>query len=371
MRKLLCVILILCMAIGQIVTPAHAAEKFVYSESDAEAVLRKMECYDVAGESFEMRTLFNADDEPAFLLGLSEKGYVIIGSEDYMFHEGGEGNPFRGFEQSKLYYGGPLCYFVDDGETYYDIFRGEHTSEMREVRPNPDAVMQQKLQSVLDSPRSTTKVLPFDMAYIRKRAFGHNSLGTCTAVAFGQALYYLDAVYDDDCVPAGFESELRTINPEYDTDYAKAEAMHQYLSKSQQNGGCGMGVACYGSSTIAPFNTYCSNMVPASQCNVSMTYTLSLGITAAKQHLDQNLPLVITTGIGNPDTPYNTHSMLVYGYKVENGLTSYLVHNGWYCQGTDQSTYVNGFHVQNQYWLSSVYALMFYRFYVDPNYGEE
>ena len=77
-----------------------------------------MEIRGIGGVDLRVESIYDVDDVPAFLLGVSENGYIIMERSTYAFREGGEGNPYHNFETAKKYYGGIFCYYVvpDGGE---------------------------------------------------------------------------------------------------------------------------------------------------------------------------------------------------------------------------------------------------------------
>jgi hypothetical protein len=50
------------------------------------------------------------------------------------------------------------------------------------------------------------KKTPYFNEYVEKLSFGNNTAGTCTAVATGQVLNYLDYAVDDNIVPNKYEA---------------------------------------------------------------------------------------------------------------------------------------------------------------------
>lgn len=345
---------------------------FAYAEEyttkmDYDALAHGLQVRDSLDSDLTVHVLYDASGAMKYLLGTTKCHYIILEKDTYVFHEGGEGNPYNSFMEDEKYYGGPLCYFVKhhdekaalDGiraNQYYDIVHRGYVPEVVELEKN--YVAASKIEAQPDGLNATTtnKVLNY-IAYIKRRAFGWNESNTCSAVALGLALNYFTLQYEDDYVPSNWVSEYRTAEIETATSYPKAQTMHNYLVNS-----CGMTGPCYGNSLQYGFTAYKLTKIP-STCSINLSWTLSPAINTVKSHINNNRPVLITTTTGNPEATYNWHTMLVYGYRVVNGVTDYIVHNGWYDE--EYNTYANGKHTQVEVWYSPTYATYGYYFTLD------
>lgn len=339
---------------------------FAKDENDYNVVKEALEKRGLWGKNFELNSMFDAAGTEKYLLGTTDCGYIILEKDSFTFHEAGEGNPYYRYMSEDKYYGGPMCYFVTfqdkngredyTADQYYDIVHEHFVSEVIELDRIAGEAIEESIQTRGISSVSSTKVTNY-ISYIKRRSFGWNSgsySNTCSAVALGQALNYYAQQYEDEYVPSNWMAELRTAVTEQPSSYPKAVALHHYLVDT-----CDMTGPCYGASLVSGFMVYKNNKIP-STCNISLSWTLSPAINTVKNKINSNLPVLITTSVANPDPAYNYHTMIVYGYRVVDGVTEYLVHNGWY--DSAYNNYANGKHTQIDVWYSPMYATYGYYF---------
>ena len=351
MKKLLSLIIAIAMIFG-FSTQSFATE--TSNVKDYEALIHGLCGLDLSHDNVQMDYLYDANGTLDYMLGTTSSTYIILEKETYMILEAGEGNPFHGFMDQDKYYGGPLCYYAKDKDAtqFYDIVQEKNVDGVSElVRVDSVDASQRNMRGVT---ATTYKRVANYTSYIKKRAFGWNNNNTCSAVALGLALNYLTLQYGNSYVPSSWSSELRTASTETSTSYPNAQSLHNYLVNS-----CGMTGPCYGNSLQSGFNVYKYTKIPSSY-SISLSWTLSPAINTIKTKIDNNLPVLITTTTGNPDSSYNWHTMLVYGYKVTDGTTMYLIHNGWY--GSSYNSYSGGVHIQNEVWYNPTYATYGYYF---------
>jgi hypothetical protein len=178
--------------------------------SDEECLIIKnnLDSRDLGGKNLVCSVLFDAKNVPAFLLGTTEKGFIILDRDSYSFHEGGEGNPYNEYMSEKKYYGGPFLYYVDAASAnththkpssaiYFNIERNQYseniaTAMSRVFEKVSPAVLSDNKRGVLGE----THFLYNYYNYIRWRSFGINQsnssyVNTCSAVALGIAMNYL------------------------------------------------------------------------------------------------------------------------------------------------------------------------------------
>ena len=369
MKKFISFMLVLILCMCSCVSTFSADQMTEDEYAAVEYALRITETW---GDNFEISYLLDASGIQSYLLGTTEKGYIILERGSYKLLQGGEGNPYHRFMSEEKYYGGPLCYFVRIKEKditqsiygpYFDIVHNQCVSEVVELNRNAvNSICEEKQLYATNS--TTYKRVSNYFSYIRKRAFGWNTTGdynnTCSAVALGQALNYLTLQYGNSYVPTNWQSELRTVQQEGINSYPKAAALHHYLVDT-----CNLHPISYGSIVVTGFNTYKANMIPSSY-SISLTSTVSPAVNTIKSKINNNLPVLITTTIGNPENPeYNWHTMLVYGYRIIDGETKYLIHNGWYGVNSGYSTYSNGVHTQIEEWYDPTYATIGYYFTIN------
>lgn len=195
------------------------------TEQDIEELSIAMELREIGGE-ITVRLLYDQNNLPRFILGQSAFGYMILERGTYMSYGGGTGDsPYAGHENEKAYCGGPMCYFTDSASGLYDLLHEEYVYEVYYIEPvtideqvafeyeeTTDAQSGGQITDEATSPfsahaaaisRNSNAIPRSDI--IQQYAFGNNEYGTCTAVASGIILNYLDKVVDDSFVPYHLE----------------------------------------------------------------------------------------------------------------------------------------------------------------------
>ena len=286
--------------------------------------------------------LFGHNDEPHFLLAISDLGYLIMNREDGLVLEWAESaSPYAGLEGAQKYYGGYGNYGVGSPAGVTDIITGSEVSGISEFTYNSDyyqympnwkpSTPSRSLGdgniTLLSAVAPVTKTLPYAYDYIQRLSFGNNTTGTCTAVATGQVLNYLDKTVDDNIVPVKFQSEPLGDTTVWSlTSYPGATAMHNYLTLA-----CGMVIASFMGDVVVGVEIYRDTQPSVLLTGISVSYNLGPFVWGTvTSDIDKGLPSMVTTPPWESGD-YSTHTMAVTGYRINSdGSQEYQIHNGWY-----------------------------------------
>ncbi len=234
----------------------------------------KLEAYGYGEENFAADILYDAGDCPAFMLGITREGYVILRRNPYRFCECGDGNPYSDFMYEKKYYAGAVCYFAQQSNleqsvgncasTYYDILGGVYRNFIPKEDFNYTTYISSEMEETYASSITTTSVsasvvLPESYNYLRRRAFGNNTDNTCSAVATGIALNYIALEHNMLIIKGNHISEMlneRLVSADrpISTYYPNANRLHRYLVET-----CRMGPASYADDISQPVSRYITN----------------------------------------------------------------------------------------------------------------
>lgn len=146
------------------------------------------------------RPIYSPDEE---LFGYCAEGtncYIIYDTEYNMVEYSNKGESRYADVYSKLYYGGPLNYYIKDNGDYYDLCSGEllsindfYTSESFEQILSQNEFMNNEL---IVSPLSlTTSMKKIDGEVSYYQASWNTDNGSCGQLAATAALAYLQAVF--------------------------------------------------------------------------------------------------------------------------------------------------------------------------------
>ena len=193
-------------------------------------------------------------------------------------------------------------------------------------------------------------------AYIQRLAFGYNDDNTCTAVAVGIALNYMDGQINKNLIPKEYKSESLTTNNVKD-GYSQANSFHKYLANE-----CGLVAASFSNMVVNGLTEYCIRNENAAnmELRVSVSLYKTVGMKHIKEQIDKGMPVMITTTTNAGK--YNFHTMVVYGYR-KNADESYeiLIHTGW--DGENEIFKGNdGKYSSKGKWISSSVATWVYTF---------
>lgn len=278
------------------------------------------------GTEFEMLQLYNNNQEPAYTLGISEIGYIVVENETLSIHEYGEGNPYKD-ANGLLLYSGPLNYFKVENNTITDLTTSEIVTEIPISLSIASAIKNDDIstQSVVES--GVTKVSNYKN-YLQRRAFGDNSNELCGAIAVQIVINYLELQSGNDFVHSTHQSELLSVDTSYSSSrYPKAAAMLSHLSST-----CGIGSYVNINTLTSGFSNYV-NITNIGNKNISATWTINPSITTIKNRIYGNRPVILLTQ-GHPR--YKNHYLVAYGYKIDpEGNVEWLVHTGWYSNVVD------------------------------------
>lgn len=340
------------------------------TKDEQEALKTELANYEYDSEDMETDVLYSASGEAAFVIGVSNLGYVILDRNNYEICECGQVNPFSEVMDQKKYYGGPFQYYVIahqrsdledkmEQKLFYNI-RTKKTSDIISTMVNThnaDSTIAK------DDERSYNSViihrLQNNVNYIRKKAFGSNITGdlyekTCSAIASQIALNYISEQYKVAFVKPEHISETITEGLQVSANfvashYKRANRMHHYLVDNS-----GMGPVTTGLGIKYPLNRYVketSNDILGYNYSYNFNLLIDYNSTfdSIETSINNDLPVIITTTIALGSS-YSYHSMCVYGYRIDNGTTTYLVHDGWLYNDSNTN------YTQPEVWIPSSYV---------------
>lgn len=374
MKKSITLLVVIFFALTSLLLPVGAVSfqgntEFVPTESMLDGVLAEMIMRGLGDDNFTVDLLYDMNGAEKYLLGTTDAGYIILEKDTLYFHESGEMNPFVEYMAAKKFYGGPMCYFVEEtgeeaqgatysGKRYYDLVQNEYVSSMYSADFNRS--LQRVGEHLMTESLATTTTYRVSncYSYIQRRAFGYNDDDTCSAVAVGVLLNYLSLQYDKPFVDQ--IAELRDNGaPSNATDlqnnYPNAYALHRCLVDDY-----GMGVMSYASGITSPLIEYINNEVPGYH-GFTATWTLLPLASTIKSNIQNNKPVLITSTIAGS---YSWHTMACYGYREVSGSEEILVHTGWYGPSYNSSYTAGGTtsYYQTETWISESYATYGYYF---------
>lgn len=312
----------------------------------------KLEARNMISSNIDIELLYNEKEEPVFLLGTTSTGYIIIDRKTSECCECGEGNPYREYAEQKKYYGGVFAYYVKNNiknkNEYYDLLRDESSSSMRTVPLGPDVDEKDK-DFLINSPyKSATRyIVDCSYSYIRRRAFGNNKKGTCSAVATCIALNYLKLKHDSKIVSAEDTSEYLSKGIAGDTLYPNARFFHIKMVELYK-----LQPGAFGILLITPLCSYLTAEVPESS-RPTVGSTIFPKFKTIESHIKADKPVIVSTYPSGG--PYPKHTMVAYGCRqTSDGENELLVHVGWYSK--DLLTKVGGDnYAHKEVWINKKY----------------
>ena len=152
----ICVLTVLLSSFSGAVFAAENqdAEESSLTGEEIAFLQRELSGYGYGEENFTADVLYDGQGNPAYMLGVTDGGYLIHERGTYGFEERGEGNPFSDYMDVQKYYGGPICYFVysPDPENpencYYDILRDEYSNFVPKLNTKSDMFYQMLLRFI-------------------------------------------------------------------------------------------------------------------------------------------------------------------------------------------------------------------------------
>lgn len=297
------------------------------------------------GNTFETHILYNNENVPAYTLGVSENGYIIIENETLSIHEYGEGNPYEN-ANGALFYAGPLNYYDKDNNVITDLTTMEIVNDMAVSLSIEPEINNEDVSIQSTTVDGLTRVSNY-YSYIQRRAFGNNSNDVCGAVAVQIVLNYLELQTGNDFVHSTHKSELLSGGISYVASrYPKATNMLTHLVNT-----CGMisNVAVF---TLAPAVSNYANITDIANKSILASWTINPSTNTIKDNISKNKPVILLTQ-GHPT--YGDHYMVAYGYRTyTNGNINWMVHTGHY--GTNYITYENGVYRHQDKFISDTYV---------------
>lgn len=304
-------------------------------------IQKLMSIHGMEGNS-SIEFLLDESGAPSFVLGVNATGYMITSINTYRILEYGEVNPYKDHNIGNKYYGGFCLYYIKNDIGIFDLERNKYVDKIASLN-NLSSLMQteavsgnliEPLSGIGDPTLTKDVTLPFASSYILRKAFGCNDNDTCTAVACGIALNYLDSRYNGNVVASYWQHETLGNIPTsgdltatiFKAQYPKAQSLRDYLVFP-----CLLAPASCGILVTNGINNYRNNaggLVYGT--GISAQYYGPWPLSSiAKHQLDLNRPSMMTTL--NNSTDWDYHTMLIYGYETySDGSAYYKVHTGWY-----------------------------------------
>ena len=333
----------------------------------------------VGGET-EFYELYDMDGGPGYIMGVNEVGYSIYDRTDLSFCEAGEGNPYDGYMDQKLYYREALLYYVrpeDEISTqtqgtgeleFYDIIRQEpffYAPKEERAAEREQIAQRFETENQADSYAATQNYavkLDNNVNCLRRVAFGFNDDNRCSAVATGLALSYIANEYNMDVVvhrqrPELMEKGSFGSRVEVAKNYPNAHELFRTISYDY-----GMGPVSFSLGITNRVNDYSSEYIyPWYRYNLHMTSTIWPKKDTIEKNIRSNIPVLITTVI---DSEFPTHTMCVYGFRMYSNEAQILVHSGWYTKNIERSSGSKSY-IQKEIWVKESIAKFGYYFTFD------
>lgn len=336
------------------------------TESEAAFTNSALEARKLYSDDLTIEPLYDADEKPAFLIGITSLGYIIIQRDSEIVFECGENNPFIGFDNCKKYYGGVLSYYVKlrNQELFYNI-----VTKQSEALPRPFIFDDDpQRDQVIDDPGIGSPNLVSHPQYITKYAFGYNINGTCNVVAFGIALNYIKRQYGLPVTAYNMTPELfNHISGSFpdspsqnNSMYPKAETLHsklnQYFIYSY--------LVTWGATYCSCANSYLTNTVPQASNRPELTYQYHPSYNMIRDNISASKPVIVST---LNDPVYENHTMVAYGCRnvVQGGSSTkeLLIHTGLHESG--YFTLTAHQYTHNAIWLN-MNTISFGYFFIMP-----
>lgn len=235
MRRFITLMALLIIVGCSLTIPAFASEAITEEEVvelNKAMTLRDYGC----PQSYEL--IFGHTGHQSIIYAQSGSGYIIMDRNSGFVYESGEGKgPYGVYEGYEKHYGGIGCSVVKTESGYMNTKTNEvydtipHISDIEELLSEHEENNSDEYGKTDIYMEATSGRLDYSYQDIQRRAFGINNNNTCTAVACGVALTYLDNNVSDLIVPDNMEAETFTRDDNYISsfDYKNARALHKYL----------------------------------------------------------------------------------------------------------------------------------------------
>lgn len=319
---------------------------------------------------FKIKDLYNSNDIKQWKLFYSDNSYLILNPESNEVLEYGtdSGDPYFEYSDSKYYYGGPLQYYVKNKKNkFYNITRDKEVSKvinLKNLKMNDSNLGSSELDNL-----DTIEITPMTISYsvsvnqpnlIKSMAFGNNINGTCTAVATGIVLQYLNKTktpwyLPDNSYIAESLYGNKAINGTTGANiYPKAEKLHNLLTNTGLNQSI---IGQWGWMVTNAMSLYKTRYLESVYLYVDY-FIVTKTPTIIINQINNDIPGMMTIAWGDPTNVYDTHSMAVYGYRDSDGIIEYRCHTGWYSNVINTSI---GYQMKDV-WINSNYAYCLYDF---------
>ena len=133
-RKVLAPILALAILCTTLLSTSSAqavspSQKYGLDTAEIQAVTWAMEFFQIPGP-VTADILYDHENAPAYILGISSTGFLIMDRATQVPIEWGEGNPYSGHLSEKKYYGAILNYYVQSKDGFLNLITETYTDQI-------------------------------------------------------------------------------------------------------------------------------------------------------------------------------------------------------------------------------------------------
>lgn len=101
------------LSLGMLTACKASDGEAVLTDGDRAVLSQKLQEYGYSTLDFTADFLLDEDGTPAYLLGVTKNGYIILEKDTYQFCECGDGNPFAAHMDDRKFYNGAVFYYVE------------------------------------------------------------------------------------------------------------------------------------------------------------------------------------------------------------------------------------------------------------------
>ncbi len=97
------------------------------SEAETEELRNRLIANGYSTTQLTTDVLYDSNGDASYMLAVTGSSYMILERASYRFNESGGGNPYADYMDEIKYYGGPICYYIenpdltDQSNPYFDI----------------------------------------------------------------------------------------------------------------------------------------------------------------------------------------------------------------------------------------------------------
>lgn len=258
------------------------------SEEEEKLMRNALVLRDLYADDLVIEPLYDANNEPSFLLGVTSLGSAIMDRRSAVICECGEFNPFNDFGLCKKYYGGILSYYVRrvGSNEYTNLTTGQEGPMLSAYMPVSTSI-EGRSESM---PIKGSDIRLESPGYITRYAFGFNQNGTCNQAGCGIALNYLRLKHKYPLSSPSESPELLTKalynSIEMIDFYPNAEAMHQAIIGAFNSYGLfGNPLFAWGPGYPRLVNAYIQQMIPQANNRPNLYYVWGPSVDSIQREL--------------------------------------------------------------------------------------